>query len=244
MDGKNTDYWIEEANIDWYKRQFKEPYRITVAFEQFLEKNIRIADDPILDVGCGAGSALSYIADKHKNAQFTGIDINAQLFKLYEGEKNNINFEKADCFNLDEKYINKFKGVISLQTLSWLPEYKRPLEQICKLNPEWIAISSLFYDGRINYTIKLENYERPTKKELYSKVNYNIYSVPIIQDMLRQYGYAYFNYEPFEMDMDIDRPTHNDLGYYTIKTEENKRLSFNTCLYQPEGFIFAKKSDI
>ena len=129
----------------------------------------------------------------------------------------------------------------SLQTLSWLPEYQRPLEQICKLNPNWIAVSSLFYDGKINYTINIENYERPANGAEFSQVNYNIYSVPIIREMLRVYGYTRFCYRPFEIDIDISRPEHSDLGYYTVKTKEDRRLAFNTCLYQPEGFIFASK---
>ncbi len=242
QDKSNKDYWTEKQNLEWYKRQFKNPYRITVAFEKFLRQNVSISNDKVLDVGCGAGSALAYIADKYKNAQFTGIDINTELFQLFEGETKNIKLEKADCFNLDEKYKNQFDGVISLQTLSWLPEYKRPLEEICKLNPRWIAVSSLFYNGKINYTISIENYERPTHEADFSKVNYNIYSVPIIQQLLQEYGYSNFCYQPFEIDMDITKPDHNDLGYYTIKTQDNRRLAFNTCLFQPEGFFFASKN--
>lgn len=241
QDKSNQDYWMVDKNLEWYKRQFKNPYRITVAFEKFLGHCITINDQKILDVGCGAGSALAYIAEKHRNASFTGIDINAGLFQFFEGDLDNIQFEEADCFNLSDKYINRFDGVISLQTLSWLPEYQRPLEQICKLNPSWIALSSLFYDGKINYTISIENYERPTSIADFSQVNYNIYSVPIIREMLQEYGYTIFHYSPFEIDIDISKPKHRDLGYFTVKTEEGKRLAFNTCLYQPEGFIFAMK---
>jgi len=237
----NQDYWIVDKNLEWYKRQFKNPYRITVAFEKFLTENVNLNNQRILDVGCGAGSALAYIAEKHKDSRFTGIDINTKLFQLFEEDLDNIKFEKADCFNLSKKYINQFDGVISLQTLSWLPEYQRPLEQICMLNPKWIAASSLFYDGKINYTISIENYERPTSEAEFSKVNYNICSVPIIREMLRGYGYIKFCYSPFEIDIDISKPEHSDLGYYTVKTRDDKRLAFNTCLFQPEGFIFASK---
>lgn len=242
MQGKsNQSYWVEDKNLEWYKRQFKNPYRITVAFEKFLSENVSINSEKILDVGCGAGSALVYIADKYKNAQFTGIDVNTDLFQLFEGETNNIHFEAADCFHMSDQYRNQFDGVISLQTLSWLPEYQRPLEQICKINPKWIAISSLFYNGKINYTISIENYERPAGGADFSQVNYNIYSVPIIREMLQKYGYMNFHYSPFEIDIDIAKPEHSDLGYYTVTTQDNRRLAFNTCLFQPEGFIFASK---
>lgn len=239
---ENVQYWVENANLEWYTRQFDNPYRITVAFEQFLSGNTELEGKEILDIGCGPGSATHYIAQKYPTSHFTGIDINTELFKLNRGDDSNIELKYGDIFNLDQTFIGKFQGIISLQTLSWLPEYKRPLEQICKLKPEWIAFSSLLYDGKINYTISLDNYERPTAESDHSQVYYNIYSVPKIAELLNEYGYGHICYQPFEIDMDIKRPDHKNLGYYTICTAEGKRMAFNTCLYQPEGFIFASRS--
>lgn len=241
QENKNKTYWTQSMNLEWYRRQFTEPYRITIAFRNFIENNAAFNKSTILDIGCGMGSALSYIARNHPDSKFTGIDINDDLFHYFIGEEKNITFEKADCFNLPSSYINKFDGIISLQTLSWLPEYKIPLEQMCKINPKWIAISSLFYPGEINFTISLENYGRPTENEPFSQVYYNIYSIPILKKLLQSYGYTSFVYQPFEIDIDISKPKHNNLGYYTVKTEQGKRLAFNTCLYQPEGFIFASR---
>ena len=237
----NKEYWTEDANIEWYTRQFENPYRITTAFETFLTDHVNIDGINILDVGCGPGSALDYIAQRHTTSDFLGIDINTELFKLYCGNSTNISFEYGDIFNLDTKHVDAFDGIISLQVLSWLPEFSKPLEEICKLNAQWIAFSSLLYDGRINYTISLQNYERPTHNSPFSQVFYNIYSVPLIRELLQKYGYDNFVYKPFEIDIDIRKPDHKNLGYYTIKTEDNSRLAFNTCLYQPEGFIFASK---
>lgn len=238
---ENIDYWTEENNLEWYTRQFKEPYRITVAFEAFLASHTNLDNKDILDIGCGPGAGTSYLAKKHLSSRFTGIDINTNLFDLYQGTSNNIRFQYGDIFRLDEGLKDKFDGIISLQTLSWLPEYRTPIEQMCKLNPKWIAFSSLFYEGAINYTISLENYEKPTKESDFSQVYYNIYSVPKLAELFSSYGYKNLQYAPFEIDMDISRPKHKDLGYYTIKTFDGKRLAFNTCLYQPEGFIFVSK---
>ena len=177
MQGKdNIDYWTEKDNIEWYTRQFKVPYRITVAFEEFVCSNVNIDNKNILDIGCGPGGGTAYIAERHLTTSFTGIDINTNLFSFYEGTSANIHFQYGDVFNLDNEFKGKFDGIISLQTLSWLPEAKRPLEQMCKLDSKWLAFSSLFYEGKINYTISLENYERPTSNSEYSQVFYNIYS--------------------------------------------------------------------
>lgn len=238
---KNIDYWTEENNLEWYIRQFREPYRITVAFEKFLAVNTDLDHKKILDIGCGPGSGTSYFAQKHLSSSFTGIDINTKLFDLYQGTSGNIQFQYGDVFNLDHTLTNQFDGIISLQTLSWLPEYRGPIEQMCKLNPDWIAFSSLFYEGSINYTISLENYGKPTKESDFSQVYYNIYSVPKITELFADYGYGNVKYAPFEIDIDISRPDHKNLGYYTVNTTDGKRLAFNTCLYQPEGFFFASK---
>ena len=59
---------------------------------------------------------------------------------------NNLNFKVGDMYQLEKE---DFDGVISLQTLSWLPDYEKPLEEISqKINPRWIAITSLFYPGQ------------------------------------------------------------------------------------------------
>ncbi len=80
---KNKEYWIENANMEWHKRQFQKPYRITEAFEEFLAENIEMSGSSVLDIGCGSGAALSYIAKKHPETYFTGVDINEELLSLY-----------------------------------------------------------------------------------------------------------------------------------------------------------------
>ncbi len=70
-----------------------------------------------------------------------------------------MHLEQGDWFHIDSKYIDAFDGIISLQTLSWLPDYRIPLENLCALNPKWIALTSLFYEGKITYYIRLDDEE-------------------------------------------------------------------------------------
>lgn len=242
QDSKNIEYWKKQRIVDWYKRQFEEPYRITIAFQKFIDENINISTEYVMDLGCGAGEVTSYFANIYKNANFLGLDINDELFKYCTDYPPNMRLKKGDWFCLNPKYKDNFKGVISSQVLSWLPEYEKPLEEICKkVNPVWIAISSLFWEGNIDYIVQLKNYNDCTKDQQYSMVNYNIYSVSKIFELLKKHGYNKLVYKPFEIDMDIPVKDSGKLQYYTIKTENGKRLAFNTCLYQPEGFIFASR---
>lgn len=223
--------------------QYKEIYRSTVFFEKWLEELIDLeSDSKILDLACGGGANTNYLAEKHKKVKFTGIDLNEELIRTAdeiakEAGIENIKFYRGDWYDLDRSLKNQFDGVISLQTLSWLSDYKEPLEKICELNPKWMAMSSLFYEGKINYFIKVEDYER-TPAEL---MNYNIYSIELVREFLFEKGYKNFKYVPFEIDIDIERPIHRDIGTYTVKTSDNKRIQISAGLMMPWYFIFASK---
>jgi hypothetical protein len=53
---------------------------------------------------------------------------------------------------------------------------------------------------------------------------YNIYAVPQIKQQFEDYGYDYFSYAPFEIDVDLPKPVSKDMGTYTVRLENGKRL--------------------
>lgn len=73
--------------------------------------------------------------------------------------KHRVTLAQGDWYNLDKSLVGAFDGVVSLQSLSWLEDWKLPLEKVCELHPKWMAFSSLFYEGKINYQIRLTDYE-------------------------------------------------------------------------------------
>ncbi len=115
LDKKNEEYWENERALQWYKRQFEEPYRITVAFRKFIEKNINISSLKglnVLDLGCGAGEVTSYFAEIYPDIYFTGIDANESLFKYCMKHPANMKLEKGDWFDLSAKYYDNSGGGI------------------------------------------------------------------------------------------------------------------------------------
>ncbi|MCM1232435.1 MAG: class I SAM-dependent methyltransferase [Ruminococcus flavefaciens] len=62
-----------------------------------------------------------------RNSEFLGIDINEGFKEYFDNCESNVAFEVGDIYKLDKKYANQFDGVICLQTLSWLPDYKEHL---------------------------------------------------------------------------------------------------------------------
>ena len=133
------------------------------------------------------GAEAVYFLNCNPKIAITGIDYVGDAFTFFEDNmpddiKSRITLKTGDWYNLDSGLIGKFDGVISLETLSWLEDWKRPIDAIIELNPEWMAFSSLFYEGRVNYSIRIEDYEITNSKDGFDVANYNIYSIPLIKD--------------------------------------------------------------
>lgn len=233
-------------DIDYHCKQYVKAYRSTECFVGWLEKlgYLNKSVQNICDMACGGGANIAYMGNRFKSSFFTGIDLSDELIEYgnrrLEG-RNNCRLYQGDWYNLDKKWIGKFNGIISFQTLSWLPEYEKALNILAMLNPEWIAISSLFYEGDIEYIIKIKGYYRPSANKEYEEAYYNIYSLVRIEKCFKQLGYSQFNYVPFDIDLDLPKPESLDIGTYTIKTEGEKRIQVSGALMMPWHFIVASK---
>ena len=242
---KEIEHWYTDVAMEYHKKQFMEPKRSTVAFDNFLSSHTSLTGR-VLDLACGGGAVDVYLAKHHQKLSITGIDLVGKSFGLFDeladnDVKERVNLEIGDWYNLNPRYINSFDGVISVQTLSWLQEWKTPIDKIISLNPNWIGLSSLFYEGKIDYQIKLKDYERESITGDYEEMFYNIYSIPIIKEYLAEKGYSVFEYSSYEIDIDIPKPEHNDLGTYTIKTEYGTRLQMSAAMLMPWYFLYAAK---
>lgn len=169
-----------------------------------------------------------------------GMDFN-ESFRDYFPEDPRVVFEAGDLYQMDPAYAGRFDGAVCLQTLSWLPDYKEPLENICKLQTDWIAMSFLGYEGKINYNIGVENYESLTPEGTFTHSYYNIYSLPLMEAFLRERGFCRFDYERFEIDIDLEKPNSRDMGTYTVKTADRKRMQISGALLMPWYFMFAAR---
>ncbi len=204
MSDNILENWKTNKAMDFHRQQYIEPKRSTVKFEEFLVKHCDLSGARILSLACGGGAAESYIAGNHPDLTIHGMDIIDTAFPMLEEfvpeeKRKNITLSQGDWYNLDPNLVGRFDGVMSLQTLSWLEDWEVPLGKICDLNPKWMALSSLFYEGKINFQIKVTNYERPEVTGDKFEAYYNIYSLPIIRDYLKGRGYTVFEYEPFEI---------------------------------------------
>ena len=188
------------------------------------------------------GAVDAYFATLHRKLNIMGVDLVDHSFWMLnefatDDIKSRVKLEIGDWYCLNTEYVNAFDGVISVQTLSFLEEWKKPLEKIVDLNPKWIGLSSLFYEGKIDFKVKVTDYNNETVKHYY----YNVYPLPIIKEYLVQRGYSLFKYSPFEIDIDIPKPNHSGMETYTVKTDDGRRLQISGGLLMPWYFIYAAK---
>lgn len=95
--------------------------------------------------------------------------------------------------------------------MSVLSEIETPLREIfIKLNPNWVCISGLFYEGAI--TARTEIFEHQKNR----KVFYNTYSLPIINTFSKKFNYKISKWENFYMPFSLSKPDDpNLMGTYT-----------------------------
>lgn len=56
---------------------------------------------------------------------------------------------------------------------------------------------------------------------------------------MKTLGYQNFEYMPFEIDIDIPKTDSMDIGTYTVKTVEGKRIQISAGLMMPRYFVVA-----
>ena len=152
----------------------------------------------------------------------------------------NAALKNGDWYHPSQEDINVYDGIVSFQTLSWLPGYKEEIACLAKLNPKWIAISSLFFEGQIDFDIKIHEYDRKDSDGSRDSY-YNIYSLPKVREEFDKNGYHNFEFFKFDIDIDIPQLHPNHMGTYTQKTEDGKRLQISGPLLMPWYFIVASK---
>lgn len=221
---ENANQWLEldKSLHAYHQKQWEHPKFSTVAFEQFISQKL-VDSTNVIDVGAGSGAPTAFLAEKYKHVSFTALDYSEELVRIGKANVkklnlNNLKFTQGDIFELN--YFSNFDGCISLQTLSWLTTYEEALKSIfTSIQPNWLALSSLFYEGNISCKIEVTEHNR--KKTQY----YNIYSIPEVTNYCKKFGYNITKFEPFKLEVDLAKPDDLDhMSTYTRKlfSETNK----------------------
>jgi trans-aconitate methyltransferase len=213
--------WSDDKSLDYHINQWKTPKVSTLDFIGRIKHLVK-PYSRVLDIGCGGGAATNTISQSYPLVNWLGVDNDAHLINLAKeyslnSRLSNLDFAVGDIFGLaDEEY----DGVISLQTISWLPDFKEPIKNIAlRSRPKWIAITGLFYPGEITAQTTIHEHLRSRS------VNYNTYSLPRFSHYCESLGYKTTYAEPFEFPFDLSPPSDlNYMGTYTYLSMQGKRI--------------------
>jgi ubiquinone/menaquinone biosynthesis C-methylase UbiE len=231
--------WDDEISMNYHLAQWINQKESTKTFRIFLDRKLR-ASKRVLDIGTGGGAALSYLASRFPEVEFTGLEPNHSLVTLANEESSkkgltNLTFSPGNFATL-ESQNDHFDGVISLNTLSYIEECFQPLNNIIShLKPSWIGIHSLFYDGGISARIEIFEHKRQRK------TFYNTYSLDEIDNFCISLGYKLTSVQPFQMPFPLSKPENKDvMGTYTqtvVGEDDHLHLQFSGPILMSHYFL-------
>ncbi len=190
------------------------------------------------------GANVRYLAQRFPSSRFLGIDYDEDFLRLAHIEEPNAELVRGNWFAMDEKYIGAFDGIVSFQTLIAFEDYKKPIAALAALKPRFIALTSLFYEGRINFYTRIEDFER--NDEGWGEDGnryYNIYAFPLVQKYLAGLGYGDFRCKRCDIDLDLPKPATPRMQTYTIPTADGTRMQVSGAMLLPWYFIYAERTD-
>jgi len=240
--------WLKESKsgpTKYHTAQYAKPYRSTVAFHNWLkDKDLFRTGAKIADIPSGMGAPLSYFATMEPQCDFTGLDFDPVLVREsadHFAGISNACIEQGDMYDLSQYACRSFDGVMSLATLSWEGNGFQPLlESFVKINPGWIAVSSLFYDGPVNATIHIQDYSKPVEGKPYKDAFYNCYSLSLVEQFLVDLGYSLESI-PFEIDCDLEPPADKGMATFTEMLKDGRRIQISGPLLMNWHFLLARR---
>jgi SAM-dependent methyltransferase len=227
----------------WHTEQYAGPNRSTAHLREFVTRVLDGERPPkeVLEAGCGGGAKMLHLADLFPQAHWTGVDLSEEALQVSRERLDPERFTlvRGDLMDLEASFNPKqFDITFSLMTLMSLEDYERAVAQMFAVTRRWVFILSLFTDTDVDAFIRIVGL-RPGVHEGSSAL-YNVYSLSRFEEYCRTLGATEVHSEPFEIDIDIPRPTHGGMGTWTERLADERRLQFSGPLAMPWWFVAAR----
>jgi len=198
----------KEFEINSFKKCVTEKRELDKYLEKLISPYISKKNLQILDAPCGIGHISYFLSEISPQSKFLGIDqtpwIIEEAKKLCK-DKKNISFEVGDVHDLLLRFKKKFDITINWRTLSWIPYYEQMLKDLVYVTKNHIFLSSLFYDGDIDFEIKVREFKKETGKEHFNYY-YNVYSYPRFEKYVKSLNVRNIESLDFKIDIDVTKP--------------------------------------
>lgn len=229
---KKYQYFKEKKDkkfvISSMKKYVNEKQEMDKLLESIIMPILAKNNLKILDACCGIGHIDYFLSELNYSNEFLGIDQTPYLIDEAKKlcNKKNVSFKKGDIYDLPKKYPKYFDVTINWKTISWLPHYDEFIKSLFKITKSHIFLSSLFYDGDIDFEIKVREYKKESGKKHFN-FYYNVYSFPRFREYLHSLGAKKIKAYNFEINKDIPKPPIDQMGTYTMKLENGKRIQIS-----------------
>jgi len=233
----------QEFNLRSMRKYIDQKQEMDKVLEKLAGPYLSKGSVRILDACCGIGHLIYHLRQTSPDAHFVGFDETPYLIEEARkllGDDPRIQLEVDDLHKFAERNVDAFDVVICWKTLSWLPHYEDALHSLLKMTRSHIFISSLFYEGDIDYEIRI----REHAKESGAQGQYtfhNIYSLPRFERVAREAGARAIESIEFSIGIDIPRPPLDHMGTYTIPLANGKNLQMSGALPMPWKIIHIEK---
>jgi len=218
----------KKFNINSMQKYLNEKQEIDKFLEKLIKPYIVTKRLKILDACCGIGH-ISYLLSKiSPDSKFFGFDQTEYLInEAVEKSKNkNIQFEVKDILNLSKEFNKFFDITINWKTISWLPYYDDMMKKLFSVTKKHIFLSSLFYDGDIDFEIKVREYKKESTKKGHARF-YNVYSYPHFKEFIYNLGAKNIEAFDFNIDIDLPKPPIDYMGTYTMDLKNGEKLQIS-----------------
>ena len=216
-------------NLSEMKKYVENKQELDKFLEKLITPFIENKSLKILDACCGIGHIIFLLNLISPGSTFMGVDQTEYYIeearKLSMGKKN-ISFELGDAYDLPSKYAKEFDISLNWKTISWLPYYDRLLKSLVSVTKRHIFLSSLFYDGDIDFQTKVQEFNKEAGKEGFNAF-YNVYSLPRFKKFIYSLGAKNIEAYDFEIGVDVPKPPIDQMGTYTLRLENGRRLQIS-----------------
>jgi ubiquinone/menaquinone biosynthesis C-methylase UbiE len=222
----------KDYNVSEMKKYVNTKQEIDKELKKIISPIIQKKELKILDACCGIGHITNLLSEISNKSEVVGIDQTEYLIKDAKKElknKENILFELGDIYKIKKKYKKKFDVTVNWKTISWLPYYDQMLKDLVYMTKKHIFLSSLFYDGDIDFEIKVREFKKESGKKKFNSY-YNVYSLPQFKKFVYNLGVKNIKVYNFDIEKDIEKSSIDRMGTYTEKLENGKRLQISGAI--------------
>ena len=210
---------------------------IEKAFIKYIYPYIHNKDLNIFEGCCGIGYLANHLSELSPKSKFYCID---QCNKMIEEANrrfysDNLKFRCIDIYDI-KNAEKTFDISYVFNTLMVIPHYDEILKKLMSLTKDYIFFSSLFYDGWIDYDIKIREWKMNAGKRDYNKY-YNVYSLQKFREFAIENGAKDVEWAPFNINIDLKRENKDRMGTYTLSLKDDKKVEITGILLKEWYFI-------